>query len=65
MNTELLQQFAEEVNKDWVGGYTAVATEDLLTVTLNGETVATCNLNGDVAGADQDAVEQLNYMVTR
>jgi len=65
MNTELLQQFAAEINKDWTDGYVATATEDMLTVTYNGQLVATLSINGSIEGIDQDAVDQLSYMYTR
>lgn len=60
--------WASEISKDWVGGYTAAATDDALTVTLDTEEVARIDYNNGryaVTGTDQNAVEQLQYMVNR
>jgi hypothetical protein len=60
--------WASEINKDWVGNYRANASEDVLIVNLNAEEVARIDYNNGrytVTGTDQDAVEQLQYMVSR
>lgn len=62
------QTWAAEINKDWVGGYTATAIKDALTVSLNSEEVARIDYNNGrytVTGTDKNAVEQLEYMVSR
>jgi hypothetical protein len=62
------QTWASEISKDWVGGYTANATEDTLTVNLSSEEVARIDYDNGrytVTGTDKDAVEQLEYMVAR
>lgn len=62
------QTWAAEISKDWVGRYAAAATDDALTVSFDSEEVARIDYNSGrytVTGTDKDAVEQLEFMVTR
>lgn len=55
----------KEINKEWVGGYSAIATESRLVVFYKNKEVANINENMHVWGDDPYAVEQLEYMVNR
>ena len=60
--------WVHEINKDWNGGYTALATEDSLIVTYNLLEVARIDYNNGryvVTGIDNHAVAQLEFMVNR
>jgi hypothetical protein len=46
------QIWAAEINKDWTPGYSASATEEVLSVTFNGELVATVDTKLKVTGED-------------
>ncbi len=62
------QTWASEINKDWTAGYKADATENALTVNFNSEEVARIDYNNGrytVTGSDKEAVDQLEYMVSR
>lgn len=62
------QTWATEINKDWIGGYKANATEGALAVNLGSAEVARIDYNNGrytVTGTDKEAVEQLEYMVGR
>jgi len=57
--------WADEVNKEWIGGYSATATENGLSIMLNNQVVACITSDFTVAGRDTVAIEQLEYMVSR
>lgn len=68
MNISNFQSWATEINKNWSAGYNAEATEGALTIKFNSEEVARIDYNNGrytVTGTDKEAVEQLEYMVTR
>lgn len=62
---ETLLDFANEINKDWIGGYTAEIKGNKLVIILVGKIVAELTEDLNISGEDSDAVEQLEYMVTR
>lgn len=59
------QKWAEEINKDWIGGYVATATDESLSVTLNGSLAAEVDKRFKVTGTDEDAIDQLTHMTNR
>jgi hypothetical protein len=62
---ETLTKFANEINNEWIGGYTANVVGENLIVYLNGKEVASMDKRYQVVGEDQDAVDQLEYMANR
>lgn len=62
---ETLEKFKNEINNEWIGGYSAEIADDCLVVSLNGTEAARMNAKFQVDGDDADAVDQLNYMANR
>lgn len=68
MQDQKFQTWASEINKDWTAGYEAIANENSLVVNFNSEEVARidyCNGKYTVTGTQKEAVDQLEYMLSR
>jgi hypothetical protein len=70
----LLNEFAQEINKDWTPNYKAEVKGDVLVVSYESYTednesnwveCAYVNSNLKVSGKDEDAISQLEYMISR
>lgn len=74
MNTELLQNFANEINNEWTSNYSAILENNTLTVyceVYNENNIPSkveagwINSKLDFGGDDEDVVDQLKYMIER
>ena len=65
MKTGFVKNTINEINTDWIGGYSAKEDGGKIKVLLNEEVVAEVNEDYKVSGSDESAVKQLEFMVNR
>lgn len=67
-NTEILQQFAREINKDWSSEYSAIVQDAELRVKYNHLVIALVDKRFDIEmleSGHEDTEQQLAYMISR
>lgn len=63
---EILEQIQREINRDWTPVYSAIIDNDgNLIVLYEGEECAYITTSLEVGGTDEDAIDQLNYYLSR
>lgn len=62
---EQFESWAKEISNTWTGGYAATASENGVTVTLDGVPVAEITYKLYVIASDTEVESQLKYMINR